>query len=561
MKLRRFGACILAVSMLCSLPVYAEKIGETESAVNMETPAETVAESEESESESVPVSEVQEETEKLTEGTEETEKLTEGTEETEKLMEETAETTEDMEAYKQTGVEGFVYRLYKLVLNREPEAKGYNEWVGWLKGGQTTGVEAGKGFVMSNELKSRKLSNSAYVELLYKTFLNREADAAGRQTWVTYLEKGMSREWVYSGFANSVEFQDICNSFGIQRGIYVLTALRDQNAGVTMFVYRCYEKFLGRTPDDEGVNTWCNQLLSGQMNAKEAARGFVMSNEFQNKRLSNEAYVETMYQGLFDRNADNAGLASWVEILEDGNSRESVFYGFADSEEFRSLAAGFKLTSDWQSTPVTYKMSKEAFIQCLMDNRSTWQMSKSQATNYSGYFEPGYSLIDLDIDGQPELVVTLAGGTMHNAPTKIYKVQDGKVVLISDSDAGVGEIQDLSMYYKNSEGRRVYVDSRIHRSGTYASYNSIVEIYVSGNSVTEVTKFARAREGTSYTYYQDGREVSKAQYDRAFDAYYAGMRELNMQRGFTSYKRWSGYSTTQKKNALSSMYDAFSYSN
>ena len=132
MKLRRFGACILAVSMLCSLPVYAEEIGETESAVNMETPAETVAESEESESESVPVSEVQEETEKLTEGTEETEKLTEGTEETEKLMEETAETTEDMEAYKQTGVEGFVYRLYKLVLNREPEAKGYNEWVGWL---------------------------------------------------------------------------------------------------------------------------------------------------------------------------------------------------------------------------------------------------------------------------------------------------------------------------------------------------------------------------------------------------------------------------------------------
>ena len=131
MKLRRFGACILAVSMLCSLPVYAEEIGETESAVNME-------------------------------------------------------------AYKQTGVEGFVYRLYKLVLNREPEAKGYNEWVGWLKGGQTTGVEAGKGFVMSNELKSRKLSNSAYVELLYKTFLNREADAAGRQTWVTYLEKGMS---------------------------------------------------------------------------------------------------------------------------------------------------------------------------------------------------------------------------------------------------------------------------------------------------------------------------------------------------------------------------------
>lgn len=87
-----------------------------------------------------------------------------------------------------------------------------------------------------------------------------------------------------------------------------------------------------------------------------------------------------------------------------------------------------------------------------MDNRSVWEMSKYDATNYSGYFEPGYSIIDLDLDGQPELVVTMAGGTMHNAPTNIYKVQDGKVVLISSADAEQDESQDLTLYYNNAEG-------------------------------------------------------------------------------------------------------------
>lgn len=354
MKRRIIMAALTAAMLATAVPVYAEEtiesgietqpVIETEITNTFLEETEAALETESiSETETVLVNETPEETTAV---------------ETEIVLEETAETTEALEAYKQTGVEGFVYRLYKLVLNREPEIKGYNEWV-------------------------------------------------------TCLEKGMSIEWVYSGFAKSVEFQDICNLFGIQRGTYVLTALKDQNAGVTMFVYRCYEKFLGRTPDDGGLNTWCSQLLSGQMNAKESACGFVMSNE---------DYVKTMYLGLFDRSADSAGLSSWVEILEAGNSRESVFYGFADSQEFRSLASGFGLTSDWQSTSVTYKMSKEDFIQYLMDNQSTWQMSKSQAMNYSGYFEPGYSLIDIDLDGELDLIVTMAGGTMHNAPTKIYKV-------------------------------------------------------------------------------------------------------------------------------------------
>lgn len=41
-----------------------------------------------------------------------------------------------------------------------------------------------KGFVDSNELKARNLSDSAYVDIvdmLYKTFMNRAADASGKK--------------------------------------------------------------------------------------------------------------------------------------------------------------------------------------------------------------------------------------------------------------------------------------------------------------------------------------------------------------------------------------------
>ena len=172
------------------------------------------------------------------------------------------------------------------------------------------------------------------------------------------------------------------------------------------------------------------------------------------------------------------------------------------------------MNGEWTGTPVTYKMDKEAFIQCLMDNRSTWEMSKSEATNYSDYFEPGYSMVDMDLDGQPELIVALAGGTMHNAPVLIYRVQDSKVVSIKNTSSGGNEMQDLALYYNSAENRYVYVDKRLHRSGVYAVYESVCEMNCSGNVVNEESKFEYAREdfgrtgNYTYSYYIGTQKVS-----------------------------------------------------
>lgn len=552
------GGLSLAIAITTVLPVCAEEgvalLSETEVAESEQQIEETVVEQ---------IVETVIETESVNE-TADTGKIEESSRmETETVVEETEETKTLEEA--QDSVEAFVARLYEVILNREPDSAGLKSWTNVLKSGKEQGAKVAQGFVDSDELKNRNLSDDAYIRALYKAFFNREADSSGLAAWKKVLDSGLSRMHVFRGFAESDEFTEICSRYGIVRGFADLKAPMDQNEGITKFIYRCYVKFLGRKPDADGLNSWASQLLNGQNNAKEVAYGFVMSNEFQGMNLSNSDYVQTMYQGLFDRNADSEGLAAWIEKLEAGNSRESIFYGFADSQEFRELASSFGLNGDWTGTPVTYKVDKEAFIQCLMDNRSTWEMSKFEATNYSGYFDTGYSMVDMDLDGQPELVVALAGGTMHNAPVLIYKVQDNKVVPIESTLADGSEMQDLALYYNSAENRYVYVDKRIHRSGVYALYESICEMNCSGNVVNEESKFEYAKEdfgrtgNYTYSYYIGTQKVSQSQYDNAYNSYFNGMRNTNMKRGFVPYTTWKNYSVSSKKTALGKLYDEFSY--
>ena len=42
-----------------------------------------------------------------------------------------------------------------------------------------------------------------------------------------------------------------------------------------------------------------------------------------------------------DREADSAGLNAWVNVLKNGQSREHVFNGFADSNEFRKICNSY----------------------------------------------------------------------------------------------------------------------------------------------------------------------------------------------------------------------------
>ena len=235
----------------------------------------------------------------------------------------------------------FVRLLYRYVLDREPAQSEVDDWVNELANGRN-GAEVAFGFIFSQEFQNKNYNDGDFVEHLYLSLMGRASDEGGKADWVAHLENGVSRQYVFRQFTDSVEFGNLCEQYEIQRGTITLTEARDQNYNVTRFVARNYTEFLGRSYDVDGLNDWCGRINSGY-GMDQVALGFVFSPECINMNLSNEEYVKMLYRGIFGRTYDDAGLADWVNQMNQGTSRETVFWGFANSQEFANMVASYGL--------------------------------------------------------------------------------------------------------------------------------------------------------------------------------------------------------------------------
>jgi len=75
------------------------------------------------------------------------------------------------------------------------------------------------GFIYSNELQGRSLSNDQYLEIMYGSMLGRASDAPGKAYWLNLMRNGMSKYNVLVGFVGSNEFDRICRDFGIRKRV------------------------------------------------------------------------------------------------------------------------------------------------------------------------------------------------------------------------------------------------------------------------------------------------------------------------------------------------------
>lgn len=241
-------------------------------------------------------------------------------------------------------VEAYVTRLYRLCLGREPEPAGLKDWTDRMCDGSTTGAEAARGFFFSDEFQLMNHGNEEYVERLYNVMMGRSSDLAGKTDWLYKLENGVGRMGVFKGFTDSIEFDNICNSYGIKRGTVAIGEGRDRNPGLTTFVSRLYTKALGRDYDVYGLNDWCNRICDKKWTVMDmATTGFFESEEFRNQRLTNGEYVKVLYRTFFDREYDEEGYLYWLRKLNAGESRKEVLKGFADSREFAELMQSYGL--------------------------------------------------------------------------------------------------------------------------------------------------------------------------------------------------------------------------
>ena len=115
------------------------------------------------------------------------------------------------------GITAYVSRLYTKMQGRDFDIGGLNYWCNIIlkKPTKATLVQvAVDGFMHSNEFKAKGLDDTAFIKVMYRTFLDREAEPEGLLYWLNKLASGMSRENVAAGFAASNEFGAIMAQFG-----------------------------------------------------------------------------------------------------------------------------------------------------------------------------------------------------------------------------------------------------------------------------------------------------------------------------------------------------------
>ena len=234
-------------------------------------------------------------------------------------------------------VDDFVERCYTVTLDRGSDPDGFADWKGQLLNGKAVGIEIAYGFLFSKEYTNKNKDNDDYLKDLYMLFMGREPDEGGYNDWMGKLNNGASRLEVFAGFANSQEFYNICDSYGITAGRYVMGYDRSTINNVNLFVERMYKITLNRIGDKDGQKNWVEQLINKQITGSECARRFIFSQEYTNKNLGDEEFVENLYLAMFGRPSDADGKNNWLYGLKNGMTRDEVFAGFANSVEFDNI--------------------------------------------------------------------------------------------------------------------------------------------------------------------------------------------------------------------------------
>lgn len=231
-------------------------------------------------------------------------------------------------------LELFVDRFYTICLGRNPDQGGLYNWVNNLNNQYMSGADIAKTFVFSTEVISKNLSNEAFMDLMYRTMMGREADAGGKSGWVNKLDTGsMTRSQIAKNFVESAEFNNICSNYGIVCGTYDASIVP-----LEKFVNRFYSLCLERNSDQSGIYYWVNCLKNKTISGAKIAEQFFCGAEFVNKNVADEKYIEILYNVLMGRASDEGGRNNWVSLLQNGYvTRWEVMNNFIISNEFTGI--------------------------------------------------------------------------------------------------------------------------------------------------------------------------------------------------------------------------------
>ncbi len=99
------------------------------------------------------------------------------------------------------------------------------------------------------------------------------------------------------------------------------------------FVSQCYQHYLGRNPDPEGLVFWVTQMQQG-LTQQRLEASFLSSPEYWTSHGgTSTAWVQALYHDLLERAPDEAGLNAWLAQMNAGTPAYEVALGLAASLE------------------------------------------------------------------------------------------------------------------------------------------------------------------------------------------------------------------------------------
>ncbi len=116
--------------------------------------------------------------------------------------------------------------------------------------------------------------------------------------------------------------------------------------GFEDFVERLYTVALNRPSEPEGKAFWCEHVGNGDLNGAQCANEFLLSKEFNDRKLTDEQFLAVLYKTFFDREAkdDKDGFNFWMNCLKT-QGRDSVVDCFINSEEWCNVCASYGVRS------------------------------------------------------------------------------------------------------------------------------------------------------------------------------------------------------------------------
>jgi hypothetical protein len=120
-----------------------------------------------------------------------------------------------------------------------------------------------------------------------------------------------------------------------QKGV---TVIYDLNSHLTDEISALYELCFNRLPDAEGLRFWESTVEAwgdNELALLKVAKSFLASDGYMafNRGLSDERFVDQLYEYAFERSADAEGRTFWLNALGNNVDRSSILVAFAGSAE------------------------------------------------------------------------------------------------------------------------------------------------------------------------------------------------------------------------------------